>query len=144
MRSRPYFLKGLIGLFGVLRGHALVPPKPLSAPRANRSRVRPNSLSAFPAPRVVGGGEQDVLDGDVVVLQLLRLGLGTGDELDEPRARALLGVPGDAGEFVEFALEFDGERINGQPGLLKDGGGRVPCPGRGATSGRVRRRSVGG
>ena len=43
----------------------------------SRSRVRPNSLKSSPvAPRVVGHGEQQVLDRDEIVLQALGFVLG--------------------------------------------------------------------
>ncbi len=90
------------------------------APRI-RSGARPGGAErvAGRAP-VLGGGEQEVLGGDVLVLQLLRLFLGAVEQLREPVAHVGLGAalhPGDAAQFV-LEPRFDLLRV--RPDLLED------------------------
>ena len=75
----------LVGLFRVLRRDALAAADLLE--RREQPVAGDAELLERLAGRagVVGRGEQQVLDGDVLVLELLGLVLGVGDELVEPR-----------------------------------------------------------
>ena len=76
---------------------------------------------------VLDGGEEDVLDGDVVVLEALGLVLGGGEELLRSAGDVdLVGGAGGAGDFgqaVEFLVEARGDEVRGDAGLGEDGGG---------------------
>ena len=55
----------------------------------SRSRVTPNSLRMRPVGAgVVGHRQQQMLDGDVLVLELLRLVLGLAEQAVEPAGDA--------------------------------------------------------
>ena len=95
----------------------------------SRSRVTPNSLKMRAGgARVVGHGQQQVLDGDVVVLELLGLVLGVREQLVEPAGdvevvrRPL--APVTRGSFSSSRCRRIVKRFGSDAGLLQDGRGQ--------------------
>ena len=72
-----------------------------------RSRVTPNSLRILPAGAVVvEHGQQQMLDGDVIVLELLGFVLGLAEQPIEPAGHAdVAAAAGDARQLFQLALD---------------------------------------
>ena len=96
--------QGLVGRFGVLRGDALVAAHFLQ--RRHQPVAGDAELLEQPAGRaaVVGHGQQQVLDGDVLVLEALGLVLGLGEQPVEP-AGDVPTAGGRLGEPLQLLLD---------------------------------------
>ena len=138
----------LVGLFRVLRGDAL----PAADLLQGRHQPLPGDAEfledAAGGAAVVGHGQQQMLDGNVLVLELLGLVLGPGHQGVEPagdvklvRRAALAGNPRHA---FQLLLDADLQRFRRNVGLIQEWPGRGPFPGRAMREADVRRRSVDG
>ena len=109
------FLQRFVGGLGVRRGDALAAAH--LAQRLHQALAREAEFLEDAAGRaaVVDGGQQDMLYGDVFVLELLGFVLGGGEQAVEPRGDVDLvgraGRAGDLGHAVEFLIEA-GQRVD--------------------------------
>ena len=121
-------LQRLVGFLGVLRRD------PLTAADVLEGGHQPFAVDTEflqqPAggTLVVGHREDEVLDGEEVVLEFLGLVLGLGEQFVETAGEVVVvrrsGRTRDAGQFLQFSLEADGQRLGGDAGLLEDGRGQ--------------------
>ena len=123
------FFERFVGGFGILRGDALAASDFLEGAHEALTRDTEFAEELAGRARVVSGGEQDVLDRDVVVLEALGFLLGLGQELGDAGGDVdLVGAAGGAGDFgqaVDFLLDAGAEGVDADVGLIEDGGGEA-------------------
>ena len=122
------FLERFVSRLGILAGDALVAAHFLHGgeERAARDGEAAEDARNFGLLLLVEHGEDEVLDGDVVVLELLRLVLRADEELVEPVGDAVLGCPGtaDLGDVIERSLRLGHEKIERDFEPLEEAGNK--------------------
>ena len=120
------FLERLVGAFGVLVGHPLAAPHRLHGLLQLRRIGAALGEQLAAAAVIAGQGQEQVLDGDVAVVEVLLQGIGAIQDRIQPLAEVdALRAGGQAGLGGDEGLDLLAQDAEIDTRLLQDPGGQV-------------------